>query len=353
MRIRLEDRGAFVTLVELSARAAWEPHSAVTRRKAVSLARGQCVFGMRELAERLDMPVTTLRRKLDKLEQVGAITIEKSAMGSLATIPFLAGLAATAPGSRSSTQTDHSAAHSGASTPSAVGDSRHSAKSTGSLNGTQTDRSRLLTQSEAPDDVGAARRNSNSKEVGKEYDPRVIELHAYQEKWRRRVFRGAYRAIELGLVSAQIAARLADGYEVDDCKAVIRADADEGKAQYFGRGTFTTKNFEHKLQRQLEVEQTRRDRARESALTPRERLLLNERTLARHLREAELRGEEVTSREVLVANYQDFTWQFHKLKGTWSAVRHLRDREDHAWFRRDEVSPADFADDALRESTVR
>jgi len=325
----------------LSARAAWNPRAAITKRGPVRLARGQCVFGQRELAERLGVSTNTLRWKLHKLEQRGVITIETSARGSIATIPFQAGLPATtlhADHAHHNTTTTHSTTRSEPAARPAIGDLSRSTKTKHALHTTATTRSPRLTQSEAPDVVGAARCNSSKKEVGKEIDPRVVELHAYQEKRRMRVLRDAYRPIPIGVVSAAIAARLADGHRVDDCKAVIRADAEEGKARFFGRTTWTPKNFEHKLQRQLESEQTRRERAKESRLTRRERRLWNERTLAGLIREVKLRGENVTERQVLIEHYAEFTWQFHRHKGTWPEVKHLRDREDRTWFRRDEVS---------------
>lgn len=334
MRIRHDDRGAFLALVELSARAAWERRGAVTKRGRVRLDRGQCVFGLRELAECLGLPVSTLRRKLDKLVQVGAVNIATSRIGSVATIPFLARIPATT-GSSASTQTDHSAAHLAAAAHARNGDSTRSAKSTGSLNGTQADRPRHLTQSAATDGVGTARHNSsNRKESQKQSDRRPVKLHAYQEKWRRRVLREAYRRIPFRVVSALIAARLAE-HSIPDCMAVVRADASEvisgGKASNFGLNTWSAKNFSIKLQDQLRVEQERRER-REPVPWSQSRALQQRRL------DGEVRlGDGATERDVLLAKYDEFTWRFHKHKGTWPDIKHLRDREDHMWFRHDEV----------------
>jgi hypothetical protein len=274
--IRNGDYVAWVVLMELYARARRKPGYANAARGRVHLDRGQCLFGLRELAARVGASVSAVRWKLRKLCVLGAVTIDASATGSIATIPFLAGSPATtsnvseterAPSSTlAARSTARSTAHSGPATCAPIDDPAHPTRSNSTLNSTLHARSTHLTDTGAEGDtgVGASRHNSSKREgLGEEgIDPRVVELHAYQEKHRRRALREAYRPIHVSAVSRQIAERLED-HSIADCKAVIRADASEvgggGKASYFGVNTWSAKNFGIKLPQQLQAEQERRE----------------------------------------------------------------------------------------------
>jgi hypothetical protein len=288
-----------MVLLEFYARVRRKPGIADASNGAVRLDAGQCVFGFLEIAECLGLSVAQVRSATRRLEEkYEFITREGTSSGSIVTIPFVQDF-----------------------------QNRKSRRTRGNKHAA---RKPHLTETVNRDTVDGESSSNSASPHEEVVNPRVAKLHRYQEKLRKRRLGEAYRPLALAAVGDVIAERLADGYSVNDCKCVVRADAAEvaerGDAKYFGRNTWSAKNFTHKLQSRLHLEAEQAARSVESVIPWEER---RKHQLERLTKLAT--RNDCSEAETLVADYNEFEPKFHKEKGTWEQVRHMWDRDEKYW----------------------
>ena len=80
------DPNAYLVYCELASRARWTAGTCLGSHGVVELAAGQCVIGRSDLATALGLSEQTIRTSLNRLARLGAVTIESTKRGSIATL---------------------------------------------------------------------------------------------------------------------------------------------------------------------------------------------------------------------------------------------------------------------------
>lgn len=85
-RALVRDSNTFRVYCELASRARWSAGSCLGSHGIVDLAVGQCVLGRGELATSIRITEANVRTAINRLVKLGAITVESTKLGTIATI---------------------------------------------------------------------------------------------------------------------------------------------------------------------------------------------------------------------------------------------------------------------------
>lgn len=101
-RVLRHDANTVRVYIELASRARWTPGRHLGSHGIVDLGSGQCAFGRGELARVLGMTEQNVRTSIARLQKLGAVTVDSTNLGTIATIRDVDAIAAPTPANQPS-----------------------------------------------------------------------------------------------------------------------------------------------------------------------------------------------------------------------------------------------------------